>query len=199
MNDLSELVKDPVCEMMVKPGENEAVHQGLHYAFCSLQCRERFIARPGLYIGARRSSAPKQRGVKLMRQQRILLNHSLTPEETTALVAALREMMGVVEVAYRGRQVEGGHGSHRPQDSSPTAAAGAEIEISYDLIEATVAQLERRIAEVGGQLRDGSAEKLRRDFVHYIEECELQDIESGEAMAAGRRARRRKSSERAVG
>lgn len=95
MNDSTTLVKDPVCEMTVRSRENEAAHEGIRYAFCSLQCRGRFVARPGLYVGIRRKLAPKQEGMKLVRQRRMLLSHLLTQEQATALIAALRQMMGV--------------------------------------------------------------------------------------------------------
>lgn len=57
-----------------------------------------------------------------------------------------------------------------------------------DLLEATVAQLERKIAQVGGRFGEGLGEKLRRDFVHYIEECELEDIETASRLLTGESA-----------
>lgn len=180
MNDRLMTIKDPVCEMMVDAGDNEVVLDGLHYAFCSNQCRERFIARPGLYIGARQRPAPKERGVKLMRQRRVAIGEPLTDEQSTALVAALRKMMGVVDVRYLQRRSEPGNSLEPLHGAPQPGSEAAEIEITYDLLEATVAQLERRIAEVGGHLRDGFGQKLRRDFIYYIEECELTDIETDE-------------------
>lgn len=182
-----ELVKDPVCEMMVEPGEREAVHDGLRYAFCSYQCRERFIAKPGLYVGARRKPAPKQRGVKLMRQRRIRLHQALAREQATALAAALREMMGVVEVRYVGPQLTD---SHDCPGFGEIDIAG-EIEITYDLLQATVTQLERRIAEFGAQLRCGVGDRLIRDFINYFEECELEDVEAAATPSRRERKRRR--------
>lgn len=184
MNQRLKTVKDPVCEMMVGAGDNEVVLGGLHYAFCSQQCRERFIARPGLYIGARHRPAPKERGVKLMRQRRVAIGEPLMDEQIAALVAALRRMMGVVDVRYLqcssgpGDSPEALHGAPQP------GSEAGEFEITYDLLEATVAQLERQIAEVGGRLRDGFGQKLRRDFIYYIEECELADIENDETTVA---------------
>lgn len=182
MNELPKLVKDPVCEMLVEQGGSEAVHEGISYSFCSLQCRERFIARPGLYVGERRRPAPKQRGVKLMRQRRIRLHQVLTQDRATALVAALREMMGVVEVRYIGSQVN---------DERAYMGVG-EVEISYDLLEATIVQLEGRIAALGVQLGFRIEEKLCRDFINYFEQCELEDVER-ETTARGLRKLRRDS------
>ena len=78
MNDSPKLFKDPVCEMMANSGQYEAAHEGICYAFCSLQCRERFVARPGLYVGIRGRPAAKQKGTKLIRQRRVLLGQPLT-------------------------------------------------------------------------------------------------------------------------
>ena len=177
MNALQHLIKDPVCEMMVTPGVIGAVHEGVSYTFCSEQCQERFAARPGLYVGAHGRPAPKQRGEKLLRQRCVRLCYPLTDLQAKALIEALREMMGVLEVRYVEQRID------RRDDSRPPAAARASrpvgaIEIRYDLMEATLAQFERRIARSGGVLGNGVGEKLRRDFVRYLEECELDDIES---------------------
>jgi len=180
MTESAELVKDPVCEMVVRPGQHEAAHDGIRYAFCSLQCRERFVARPGLYVGIRRKPAPKQMGMKLVRQRRMLLSHSLTRDLEAALLSALREMMGIVDVKYFEVTIAPGNTSQQSGDEAPTTAGIGGIEITYDLLEATVAQLERKIVEVGGRFGNGLGEKLRRDFVHYIEECELEDVEAGD-------------------
>jgi YHS domain-containing protein len=176
-----ELVRDPVCEMMVEPGEREAVHDGLRYAFCSYQCRERFIAKPGLYVGVRHRLAPKQRGVKLIRQRQIPLHQGLAQEQATMLVVALREMMGVVEVRYVGPQLT---------DAQDGPGFG-EIDITYDLLQATVTQFERRIAEFGVQLRCGVGDRLIRDFINYFEECELEDVETAATPPRRERKRRR--------
>jgi len=175
MNDSPERVKDPVCEMMVSPEQHEAIHAGLRYAFCSLQCRERFVARPGLYVGVRGRRAPKQRGMRLIRQRHLSLGNTLVRDEEAALIAALREMMGVVDARYV-EEPPAFTPLSQPRISEVLAAA-AGIEVTYDLLQATAAQLEQRVAEVGGRLRDGPGEKVRREFVHYLEDCDLADLE----------------------
>jgi Cu+-exporting ATPase len=44
-------VKDPVCGMQVDPATAAAseVHDGRTYPFCSLACRDQFLADPGAY------------------------------------------------------------------------------------------------------------------------------------------------------
>ena len=56
-----ERVKDPVCGMMVVPGQargGSATHAGREYWFCSPRCREKFIADPSAYIAAASPPAP---------------------------------------------------------------------------------------------------------------------------------------------
>jgi YHS domain-containing protein len=184
MSDSPDLVRDPVCEMRVRSGQHEAAHEGSRYAFCSLQCRERFLARPRLYVGVRRRPAPKEAGKKLIRRRRVLLGHPLAQAQAAALIAALREMMGVIDVECVEAPIV--HGPYsRPARGEPQSHAGiGGIEITYDLLEATMAQLERRIADVGGRFGNGIGAKLGRDFIHYVEECELEDLESSAAPAA---------------
>ena len=43
--------RDPVCGMEVAPGQHARVHLQMEFAFCSEQCRARFLAHPHLYIG----------------------------------------------------------------------------------------------------------------------------------------------------
>ncbi len=55
-------VKDPVCGMEVAPAQLETIYEGLHYAFCSEQCRQRFAASSRLYIGVPGKKAPQPSG-----------------------------------------------------------------------------------------------------------------------------------------
>ncbi len=43
--------EDPVCHMEVPTTSHACEYEGIQYAFCSEQCRERFLANPRLYIG----------------------------------------------------------------------------------------------------------------------------------------------------
>lgn len=44
--------KCSVCYLQVPPGQLALVYEGVHFAFCSEQCRERFRATPHLYVVA---------------------------------------------------------------------------------------------------------------------------------------------------
>ncbi len=149
-------VKDPVCGMEVAPAQFETIYEGLRYAFCSEQCRQRFAANPHLYIGVPGEKAPKQKGVELIKRRRFQLDTPLAAQDAAILAAALSAMMGVKAIEI--------------QD-------GNTVTITYDLIQATADQLEAKMGEVGAKLGEGWAERLRRGFVHYMEECEAGNLE----------------------
>ncbi len=153
---MSTTVKDPVCGMEVAPAQFETVYEGLHYAFCSEQCRQRFAANPHLYIGMPGMKAPAQQGVELLKRRRFQLDTPLAAQDAATLTEALGAMMGV-----RAVEIEDGN----------------TVTLTYDLIQATAEQLEVKMAEVGARLGAGWAERLRRGFVHYMEECEVGNLE----------------------
>ena len=152
---MEELVVDPVCGMQVKPDQYSVEFLQVRYSFCSLQCQERFLDNPRLYIGVPGRHAPRQSGIEVVKRRRLRLERPLSPGEGSKLVAALLPMMGIQSVAVN--------------DDC--------IEICYDLLQATAAQIEEKIAEIGVQLGAGWAERLRRAFVHYEEECEIGSLE----------------------
>ena len=58
---ITSLAKDPVCGMTVDPATAKGgtvEHEGQTYAFCSIKCREKFLADPARYAGAQRSHEP---------------------------------------------------------------------------------------------------------------------------------------------
>lgn len=154
---------DPVCGMEVKPRQNETIYLDIHYAFCSQQCRDRFLANPHLYIGQPGEKAPKQRGAEVIKKRTLRLAAPLPPQGAETLAEALQAMMGVKRVTVDDLKVE----------------------VTYDLLQATAKQIEERIAEIGVQLGEGWAESLRRAFVHYEEECEIGNLEVGEKRTHG--------------
>lgn len=152
---MSTTVKDPVCGMEVAPAQFETVYEGLHYAFCSEQCRQRFLVNPHLYVGVPGEKAPAQEGVELLKRRRFRLDAPLAAQDAAILTEALGAMMGVKAVEI--------------EDDTVT--------LTYDLIQATADQLEAKMVEVGAKLGAGWAERLRRGFVHYMEECEVGNLE----------------------
>src|SRR3569832_1883039 len=59
---MDDTIEDPVCGMQVSRDSFAIEHLGIHYAFCSQQCQDRFEANPHLYIGVPGEQAPKREG-----------------------------------------------------------------------------------------------------------------------------------------
>jgi YHS domain-containing protein len=152
---MSIIEKDPVCGMVVDAHKIEKVYAGIHYAFCSNQCRERFEANPHLYIGHPGHKAPKQRGLQVVKRRRFKLEQSLTPLDAKVLSKELDGMMGIREVHV--------------EDMI--------IDVTYDLMEATAEQIEARLVEIGIKLGEEWPERLRRGFIHILEETEVSSME----------------------
>ena len=51
------------------------------------------------------------------------------------------------------------------------------VYITYDLLQATVEQIEATTENTGEKLGSGLAEKLKRAFIHYLEDTELDNLE----------------------
>lgn len=152
---MSDLVKDPVCGMQVDSRQHVTEYLETHYAFCSPQCQERFLANPHLYIGLPGQKAPKQKGDEVLKQRRLHLSEILTSNRAEKLIEALQTMMGIKSVSVKGDN----------------------IVITYDLLQATAEQIELKMAEIGVQLGKGWSEQLRRAFVHSEEELEVGSLE----------------------
>lgn len=184
MNELGGKEKDPVCGMLVDPLRYQVLFRGVGYAFCSQQCRERFTAGPGLYVGRRRSLSPKQKGMELIKRRRMALGLPLTEAQFDSLRIALLAMMGVTAVRSVDSAADRTRDSREPEAAARTAALIETVEITYDLLQATAAQLERRMAELNAPPSDGWGRRLERDFIHYLEICELDDLHAGDAEPA---------------
>ncbi len=155
MSQENERVKDVVCGMMVDPQDHAIEYLQMSFAFCSRQCKERFLANPHLYIGVPGHKAPRQEGVEVIKRRRIHLSHALTPDEARQVREALQTMMGIEDLKV-------------DEDS---------IEITYDLLQATLKQIEDRLVEIGVQLGHGWAERLRLAFLHESEELQIESLE----------------------
>lgn len=147
----SEKVKDPVCLMWVAPDQYAITYMGMDFAFCSEQCKARFLANPHLYIGVPGEKAPKQEGQEVLKRRGLRLEQSLTKADAQQVTEQLHAMMGVYAVDI---------------DAD-------ELTITYDLLQATAEQIEATLEQAGARLGGGWGEKLRRAFVHYLEENEV--------------------------
>lgn len=148
-------VKCPVCQMQVPDEQLALVYRGMHFAFCSAQCRERFEATPHLYIGVPGHKAAKQEGQEVLKHRCFRLDPPLSPEQRQVLTDAVTGMMGIKEIVVK----------------------DADVRITYDLLEATAEQIEDALLQAGAQLGGDWTERVRRALVHYMEECEAANME----------------------
>jgi YHS domain-containing protein len=148
-------LRDPVCGMQVAPDQHAITHQQMHFAFCSMQCKERFLANPHLYIGHPGNKAPAQEGRTVLKHRRLKLDESLPDDLALQVFMYIKGMMGIENIEIKGDT----------------------IDIQYDLLQVTEAQIESALAEVGATLGHSWSKRLRRAFVHYFEETEIASLE----------------------
>jgi len=84
-----EMVEDPVCHMQVISTSFATEYAGGHYAFCSAQCKERFLASPHLYVGFPGRKAPAQEGKEVIKRHRLLLSAPLDAIQAEQVKRAL--------------------------------------------------------------------------------------------------------------
>ncbi len=148
-------IQDPVCGMQVNPDSFAMEYLGMHYAFCSQQCRDRFKANPHLYVGVPGEEAPKQKGMEVIKQRHFHLDQKLTDAEAMLLDEQLSTMMGIKHIEV----------------------AGDTIDITYDLLLVTAEQIETCVGQTGIHLGTGLGERLQRGFIHDFEEIEIDSME----------------------
>lgn len=147
--------KDYVCGMRVQKDEISVDYQSIHYAFCSEQCRERFQQNPHLYIGFPGNKASKQKGDVILKSRKLRLDEPLSADVAKKVLDNIQAMMGINHIEIDGDI----------------------IDITYDLLQATESQIEGEIVATGGSLGNDLAERLRRAFVHFMEETYLDNLE----------------------
>lgn len=156
MIDKATTPKDVVCGMEVEADNIALDYQGRHYVFCSNQCLERFQLNPHLYIGYPGNEAPRHAGVEVLKIRTLKLAEPLAPEIREQFIECIEAMMGIHNIEINGDR----------------------ITIVYDLLQATESQIEQTISDAGHVLGTDLMEKIRRAFVHYLEESELDSLEA---------------------
>lgn len=154
---------DPVCSMEVNSEDISLDYQGSHYNFCSDQCLERFQLNPHLYIGYPGSEAPKHAGMVVLKKRRLKLAEPFPQEVADQFIEYIEAMMGIHYIEINGNYVE----------------------ITYDLLQATESQIEQVISDAGITLGDDLVEKIRRAFVHFLEETEVESLEARPGSGGG--------------
>jgi YHS domain-containing protein len=159
----STIQKDVVCGMNVNADAISLNYQGCHYVFCSDQCLERFLLNPHLYIGYPGNEAPKHAGVVVLKKRRLKLAEPFPQEVADQFIEYIEAMMGINTIEINGNC----------------------IEITYDLLQVTELQIEKKITEAGIVLGENLTEKIRRAFVHFAEETEVESLEARPGAKAG--------------
>jgi len=152
---MNETVEDYVCHMQVPLTSFPAEFAGSHYAFCSEQCKQRFLANPRVYVGFPGNKAPGQEGKQVIKRRRLLLSEPLDTTQIEHVRQALLEMMGMHEVCIEGDKME----------------------IQYDLMQVTVEQIADKLALVGASLGGGWIDSFELAFINCQEEVEISSLE----------------------
>ncbi len=147
--------EDPVCHMEVPTTSHACEYEGIQYAFCSEQCRERFLANPRLYIGLPGHKAPAQQGREVIKKRSLMLSEPLDAVQAGQVKQALLSMMGIQAVHIEANK----------------------IEIQYDLIQVTTEQIADKLTFIGSELGGGWVDRLKQAFINYREECEIGSLE----------------------
>lgn len=156
MNSNTATFKDVVCGMEVSSDDISMDYQGIHYAFCSNQCLERFRLNPHLYTGYPGNEAPKHAGMEVLKKRKLKLAEPLPQEVDDQFIEYIEAMMGIHYIEIN----------------------GIYITIVYDLLQVTESQIEQAISGAGITLGDDLVEKIRRAFVHFMEEAEVESLEA---------------------
>lgn len=154
---MKDKLKDVVCGMEVDATSFAHDYLGTRYAFCSKQCRERFLTHPHLFIGLPGRPAPKQEGRNVLKRRNFELDAPLDADQARMVEERVHALMGVEAVEVHGTQVI----------------------VTYDLLQVTAEQIESEFEAAGVQLGNGWAATLKRGFVHFTEECEVGHLEVG--------------------
>ena len=70
--------------------------------FCSGQCRERFEANPGLYVGVPTQQAPRQQGKWVLKRRSFALEVPLSTEQVRLLTALSLLLLLLLTAGYAG-------------------------------------------------------------------------------------------------
>jgi len=146
----------PVCGMDAANSMINADHLGITYYFCTEQCRENFLARPALYLGKK---PPMHAGRAIIKRRRFKLDRPIVGMQREDLLATLNQLMSV-----RNASIEG--------DS---------LSLDYNLLEINAGQIEAALVKAGASMGSGWSERLKRGWVNYTEENELDNLASGDA------------------
>ncbi|MDQ6958980.1 MAG: YHS domain-containing protein [Mariprofundaceae bacterium] len=141
----------PVCGMDTSNTKITTEYLGISYRFCSRQCLENFTTHPKLYLGIK---SLKQEGKHVIKRRFFVFEHPIQTSVEDTLEITLSGMMGVRDVQM----------------------TSAKVTVTYDLLEVTSVQVEKHIEQAGARLGTGWADRLKRAWIQYTEENELDSL-----------------------
>lgn len=145
----------PVCHMQVDTPTFEARYLDINYWYCTEQCKARFIANPGLYVGRPGEKSPKQKGVQVLKKRRIKLDSPITAATKTNILLMLFKIMGVKRVTVN-------------KDS---------LVVEYDLLETTENHIVQELLTSELAVDDNFIERVKRTFTDFTEETQIANLE----------------------
>ncbi len=145
----------PVCQMTKIDRSLSLKYQGVDHYFCSSQCLERFKEHPHLFVGdPKHGLSPKQKGQAALKTRRIGFAEAVGDELKATLDQSLLSLMGVEALRFEGHC----------------------LYVSYDLFQVSLEEIEATIEQTAAKLHSGMLERVKRGFIHYSEECELDNL-----------------------
>jgi len=146
----------PVCGMDTGDSNICVDHLSIEYCFCTEQCRENFLARPRLYVGRK---SPVYASREIIKRRTFTLDQTMTDIQCEGLMTALNQLMSVQNISVEKNR----------------------LSIDYNLLEINAEQIEAALVKAGVSMGSGWAERLKRGWVHYTEENELDHLATSDA------------------
>ena len=155
METIYNAVTCPVCQMSEVDKSLHYNYRGVHQYFCSNQCLKRFKKHPHLFVGhPKYGLSVKQKGSEVIKKQKIQLVNAIDDKAEIRIRSNLQSLMGVKAVQFLEQS----------------------IFVTYDLIQVSLEDIENSIVMVIGKLDGSLTEKIKRSFIHYTEECEIENL-----------------------
>ncbi len=155
MSKLAFTIHCPVCHMTKINRSLLLNYQGVDHYFCSSQCLDRFKAHPHLFVGdPKHGLSPKQKGQNALKKRRIGFSEPIDEELKAVMEQSLLSLMGIESLLFE----------------------ETFLYVTYDLLQVSLEEIEAAIDQSPGKLKSGVADRIKRGFIHYSEECELDNL-----------------------
>jgi YHS domain-containing protein len=155
MSKIEFTIHCPVCHMKKINRALLFKFQGVDHHFCSTQCLQRFKAHPHLFVGdPKHGMSPKQKGQVVIKRRRIGFTKPAEDELKAILKRSLLSLMGIEELVFEEQC----------------------LYVTYDLLQISLEEIEETLERLAATLDAGLVNRIRHGFIHYSEECELDNL-----------------------